>query len=314
MSHLSAEAIVDEHLIHDDQGRKIISQVGDSNWGQLILPSKTESINKTEDGFRILIFGSYMLGYLVTETIKEFEKQNPSRLNIVGLVTDDPASPDAKISVKRRVWRMFQEDEIIDIETATIESALKNGTPVYTGAVKTEYFRALLKKWKPDAIIVSVFGQLIDTPIINYPKYGIYNFHPADLLLGFGAGPQPYQDLINRNAKTSKLTIHHLTEDLDQGPILGQSPEVNVGSADGSLSKNILILDDQLMKVGDISAAILVKTLILHKEKGMKGKLQKLNFAKHFSQDVRDMLLKLITATEHSNTLPTISKHVDFSI
>ncbi len=307
------EEKVDQNLINDDQGRKIITDVGDSGWGQLIIPSKEESKNKTDEGLRIVVFGSYMLGYLISETLKEFEKRYPSHLNIVGLVTDDPASPDAKISVKRRIWRMFQEGEIVDMETAIIESALKDGTQVYTGAVKTDYFRDLLKKMKPDVIIVSVFGQLIDEPIINYPEYGIYNFHPADLLAGHGAGPQPYQDLINRNAKTSKLTIHQLTIDLDEGPILGQSPDVNVRFPDGSLTDNILIMDDKMMQAGDIAAALLVKTLILHKERGMKGALHKLDFSKHFSKEARELLMQPIRATKHSEELPNPSKHVDFT-
>ena len=306
------EEKVDQNLIHDAKGRKIISNVGDSGWGQLIFPSKEESINKTEEGLRVVIFGSYMLGYLISETLKEFEKRYPSRLNIVGLVTDDPASHDAKISVKRRIWRMFQEDEIIDMETAIIESALMDGAQVYTGAVKTDYFRDLLKKMKPDVIIVSVFGQLIDEPIINYPEYGIYNFHPADLLAGHGAGPQPYQDLINRNAKTSKLTIHQLTIDLDEGPILGQSPDVNVRFPDGSLTDNILIMDDKMMQAGDIAAGFLIKALMLHKERGMKGALKKLDFSKHFSKEARELLMQPIKETEHSEKLPNPSKYVDF--
>lgn len=307
------EKIVDNNLIKDDYGRMIIDDVGDSTWGQLILPSREESKNKTEDGLRVVIFGSYMLGYLISETLKEFEKRYPSRLNILGLVTDDPASPDAKISVKRRIWRMFKEGDIVDMETAIIESALKDGAQVYTGAVKTDYFRGLLKKMNPDVIIVSVFGQLIDEPIINYPKYGIYNFHPADLLAGHGAGPQPYQDLINRNAKTSKLTIHQLTVDLDAGPILGQSPEVNVSFPDGSLTDNILVIDDKMMQAGDISTGLLIKALILHKERGMKGALQKLDFSKHFSKEVKEFLMQPITATAHSEVLPSPSKYVDFT-
>jgi len=312
MTKNNPEEKVDQNLIHDAKGRKIISNVGDSGWGQLVLPSKEESKNKTEEGLRVVIFGSYMLGYLISETLKEFEKRYPSRLNIVGLVTDDPASHDAKISVKRRIWRMFQEDEIIDMETAIIESALMDGAQVYTGAVKTDYFRDLLKKMKPDVIIVSVFGQLIDEPIINYPEYGIYNFHPADLLAGHGAGPQPYQDLINRNAKTSKLTIHQLTIDLDEGPILGQSPDVNVRFPDGSLTDNILIMDDKMMQAGDIAAGFLIKALMLHKERGMKGALKKLDFSKHFSKEARELLMQPIKETEHSEKLPNPSKYVDF--
>jgi len=314
MTKNNPEEKVDQNLINDDQGRKIITNVGDSTWGQLIFPSKEESKNKTEEGLRVLVLGSYLLGYLLMETLREFEKRNPSRLNIVGLVTDDPASPTAKISVKRRIWRKYNEEDTISLETAMIESGLKDGVPVFTGAVKTDYFRELLDKWKPDVILVCVFGQIIDEPIINFPNYGIYNFHPADLLAGHGAGPQPFQDLIDRNALTSKLTIHQLTTQLDAGPILGQTPEVNVRFADGGMTDNILVLDDKMLQPVDVVAAVLTKTLILHKERGMKGQLHKLDFSRHFSNEIRQWLMRPILSKKPLEQLPAPSKYVDYSL
>ena len=308
------EKIVDKNLLKDDKGRTIQTVVGDSTWGQLIHPSKSERQSKTDEGMRVVLFGSYLLGYLLMETLNEFEKQYPSRLNLVGLVTDDPASPSAKISVKRRIWRKYNEQQTIALETAMIESGLASGIPVYTGAVKTEYFRRLLKNWKPDVIFVCVFGQLIDEPIINYPEYGIYNFHPADLLAGHGAGPQPFQDLIDRDAKTSKLTIHQLTVELDGGPVLGQSPPVNVRLADGSMTDNILVLDDKMLQAVDVVGALLTKTLILHKERGIKGPIQKLDFPRHFDDRIREWLMKPISSDKPSDKLPEPSGFVDYGV
>ncbi len=311
---INPEEVVDQNLLNDDKGRQIQTDVGDSTWGQLIFPSAMETQSKTGEGMRVVIFGSYLLGYLLSETLKEFEKQNPARLNVVGLVTDDPASSAARISVRRRIWRMYEQQEIISMETAMIESGLKSGIPVYSGAVKTEYFRKLLKKWNPDVILVCVFGQIIDEPIINYPKYGIYNFHPADLLSGHGAGPQPFQDLIDRNAETSKLTIHQLTVQLDAGPILGQSPPVNVRFPDGSMTDNILVLDDKMLQPVDVVGALLMKTLILHKERGIKGLMHKLDFERHFNEKIRDWLMKPIASRKPSEKLPEPSVYVNYQI
>ncbi len=311
---INPEDIVDQNLTDDDRGRQIITDVGDSTWGQLIFPSKKENQSKTKQGIRVLIFGSYIMGYLLLETLKEFRKRNPVRLNIMGLVTDDPANPAAKISVKRRIWRLYDQQDTISLETAMIESGLEGGIPVYTGAVKTEYFRKLLKKWNPDVILVCVFGQIIDELIINYPQYGIYNFHPADLLAGHGAGPQPFQDLIDRNAETSKLTIHQLTLQLDAGPIVGQSPPVNVRYADESMTDNILVLEDKLLHTVDIAGALLMKTLILHKERGMKGPVRKLDFDRHFNAEIRDWFMKPIPSKTHIETLPVPSKYVDYQL
>ncbi|RLD39914.1 MAG: hypothetical protein DRI89_13040 [Bacteroidetes bacterium] len=311
---INPEKIVDQNLLKDDKGRTIHDNIGDSRWGQLIYPSPAESLKKTDEGMRVMVMGSYLLGYLLMETLHEFERRNPSRLNIVGLITDDPASPSAKISVKRRIWRKYDEEKTIALETAMIESGLESGVPVYTGAVKTEYFRKLLKKWKPDVILVCVFGQLIDEPIINYPEYGIYNFHPADLLAGHGAGPQPFQDLIDRDAKTSKLTIHQLTVELDGGPILGQTPAVNVRFPDGSMTDNILVLDDKMLQPVDVVGALLTKTLALHKERGMKTPIHKLDFARHFDDKIREWLMKPILSDKPSDKLPEPSEFVDYGV
>ena len=140
--------------------------------------------------------------------------------------------------------------------------ALSFGIPYYTGAVKTTYAHKLIHHWNPDAIDVFVFGQIIDEPIIKLPKYGIYNFHPADLANHLGTGPQPFQDLINRDASTSRFTIHQLTTQLDQGGVVGQSPIINVRNKDGSITHNILILEDKMIEPMDTMAVILTNKLI----------------------------------------------------
>jgi folate-dependent phosphoribosylglycinamide formyltransferase PurN len=306
------EYTVDQNLLKDDKGRKIQSDVGDSTWGQLIFPSDDETASHEEKGMKVVLFASYIFGYLLMEALKEFIKRNPGWINIVGLVTDDPASPDAKISKKRRIWRLYDEQETVSLETTMIESGLKAGIPVYTGAVKTEFFRQLIKKWNPDVILTDVFGQIIDAPVINYPKYGIYNFHPADLLAGHGAGPQPFQDLIDRDATTTKLTIHQLTVELDAGPIVGQSPPVNVRYEDGSMPDNILIFEDKVLHAIDIIGVILIKSLIKHYRGGSKTPLQSVDFISQLSQEVKDHFMQPVPHDKPMEVFPVPSKYVDY--
>ena len=310
----NAEKIVDANILHDVAGRKVLNDVGDSGWGQLLIPAPRETSNKNKDGLRVVVFGSYLLGYKLFETLKKCEQANPGRLNICGLVTDDPASPKAKISVKRRIWRLYNEPETIRLETAMIESGLTAGIPVYTGKVKTEYFHQLLGSWKPDVILVCVFGQIIDDYIINLPPHGIYNFHPSDLLSKLGAGPQPFQDLIDRDAKTSKVTIHELTPQLDGGHVVGQSSDVNVRFEDGSITDNILVIDDKMIQPIDFMANLLIRTLVLQKEEGLKGKIHDIDFSKHFSPEYKKMLMKPIKSKVPSNRLPMPSIDIDYSI
>lgn len=55
-------------------------------------------------------------------------------------------------------------------------------------------------------------------------------------------------DLINRKASTSKVTIHQISEEVDAGNIIGQSPLINVKLKDGNFTDNILVLDDKDLK------------------------------------------------------------------
>lgn len=311
MGDLNNEKSINELLLTDETQRKIIP-VEDSRWGELIIPAKNENPDKTGKGFRVLAINSFLLGYLLFETLKECERRYPDRLNIVGLVTDDPANPYAKISIKRRIWRLFHEKEKVELEKEMIESALTFGVPCYTGEVKTEYFRKLIKQWNPDAIIVCVYGQIIDKPIIDYPKYGIYNFHPADLLHHHGAGPRPFEDLINRKASTSKVTIHQISEEVDAGNIIGQSPMINVKLKNDNFTDNILVLDDKMMTPIDQMGAKLISELILKKEAGIERKINKLDFKHYFSEEYKKILMQPIKSNYHSEALPVIDKNIRF--
>ncbi|MBC8485696.1 MAG: hypothetical protein H8D45_06615 [Bacteroidetes bacterium] len=311
MVDLNNEKSINELLLADETQRKIIPVEG-SRWGELIIPAKNENPNKTGKGFKVLAINSFLMGYLLFETLKECEKRYPNRLNIVGLVTDDPANPYSKISMKRRIWRLFDQKEKVELEREMIESALTFGVPCYTGEVKTEYFRKLIKHWNPDAILVCVFGQIIDKPIIDYPQYGIYNFHPADLAHHHGAGPRPYEDLINRRAKTSKVTIHQISEEVDAGNIIGQSPLINVKLKNDKFTDNILVLDDKMMTPVDQMGAKLISGLILKKEAGKEGKINKLGFKHYFSEEYKKILKQPIKSNYHSEVLPVIDKNIRF--
>lgn len=299
---------LDKALVNTNEKRKIITQPGDSQWGQLIIPGNNEASKKTKKGLKLLLFASYKLGYLLVSTLIEFEKKHPDKLNIVGLITDDPVNPQAKISMKRRIWRLFDDKEKFDIEDLIIEKALSFGIPCFTGQVKTEFARTLIHRWNPDAIQVCVFGQIIDSPIIRYPKLGIYNYHPADLAHHHGAGPRPFQDLIDRDAHTSLFTIHQLTEELDAGPVLGQSPPINVRNEDGSISDNILILEDKMTEPLDFMAVILTKSLTNHYLENRYEAIEKLNFTSYFSKLQKARLLEPIKEKKPEENMPNISE------
>ena len=299
---------LDKVLLNNNPERKIIDMPGDSQWGQTIIPGTKETTNKSNKGLKLLVMASYKLGYLLLKALIAFEQQHPDKINIVGLITDDPVSPHAKISMKRRIWRLFDDNEKLEIEDAIVEEALSNGIPCFTGQVKTTYARELINSWNPDAIQVCVFGQIIDSPIINFPKLGIYNYHPADLANYLGAGPQPFQDLIDRDAKTSRFTIHQLTVELDSGPVLGQSPTINVRNKNGEICHNLLVLEDKMTEPLDYMAVILTNQLHIYLSKKENHSMEKLDFVTYFSSEQKNKLLEPIEENIPVEKLPDISK------
>lgn len=311
MDELTNEKPLNELLRADDHDRKIVP-VKDTRWGELIIPAKHENLHKTNEGLRTLVVASYDYGYILMETLKECERRFPNRLNIVGLVTDDPANPDAKISAKKRIWRMYDEEEKLDEEKTVIESALSFGVPCYTGEIKTDFFSRLLAEWNPEAIVVFVFGQFFNETIINFPKLGIYNFHPTDLANHYGAGPQPFMDMIDRKADTSKLTIHQISTQVDAGKIVGQSPSINIQLKDGKHTENVLVLEQKLAEPIKNMAAKLISELILKKEAGLSGKIDSINFVECFSDKEKGQMMRPIQSNNFRKTIPVISDNLDF--
>jgi hypothetical protein len=288
---MKSEDIINYFVVFNKPGRKFTSE-NDTRWGGLIEPEPLENPNKTDAGIRILLFASWDFGYIVLETLKKFENKYPGLINLIGLVTDDPLNPNAKISLKKRVWNLLDIPYRVIDETFIIEYGLSHGIPVYTGEVKVNSFHEILQKWNPDAIFVCVFGQVIDNFTINLPDYGIYNFHPSDLSLHQGAGPAPYDDLVKRNAGTAEWSVHHVTEELDCGEIVGKSSPVNVLDAEGSLPKDPLVVYHKLGEVLSPLAFFLAKELARNFELGNPGQIAHIDFDSLISDKIKNKILQ----------------------
>ena len=300
---LETEKILDELIIKNYPDTKIIDKPGDSKWGQLIISKKKHNSSFTKKTLKVLLFASYKTGGIVLKTLIKIQSLYPEKLHLTGLITDDPLTSDAKISLKKRIWRKYNDREKLDIEDDIVEMAVNAGIPCFTGEIKTDFGHKLVEKLNPDAILVCVFGQIIDKPIIDLPIYGIYNFHPADLLHHHGAGPQPYQDLVDRNALTSRFTIHKLTEQLDAGDVVGQTSDINVTFPDDKLPDNVLLIEDKLFGVVDFLTVILIYNLILAKEANKKSQIDKIDFAGYFSDKQKEVLMLPITKTTTNSNI-----------
>jgi len=304
MTNLENEKLVNYLVVLDKPGRQF-NTVEASRWGGLIQPAASENTDKTNDGLRIVLFGSWEFGYLVLETLKEYEHRFPGKLNLVGLVTDNPLNPDAKISLKKRIWNFINLPSRVFDETFIIESGLSHGIPVYTGEIKVESFYRIMEQWNPDAILVCVFGQIINSYIINLPPYGIYNFHPSDLIKNQGAGPAPYEDLVIRNAGTTVWSVHHVSEEIDSGHIVGQSPPVNVRNKKGILPGNSLVVYQKLAEALTPLTFLLIEELYRRIEMNKPIPIDHIDFNSLISDEVKKKLMQPVIHDIPLETLPT---------
>ena len=130
-------------------------------------------------------------------------------------------------------------------------SAIQLGYRVIQPAsVKTDEFEDLLKKHKPDIIVVVAFGHILPKNILTLPHLAIINVHAS--LLPKYRGPAPIHWAIIKGEKETGVTTMLMDEGVDTGDILFAStiiisPDETAGS-----------LHDRL---DDLGADLLIKTL-----------------------------------------------------
>jgi len=299
---LIREAELNHRLALDQPGRRF-EPVAGSRWGELILPAPQERNDATQ-GLRVAMFASFEFGYAALEAVKAYARRFPGRAQLVGLATDDPINNEARIGLKKRVWKHMQRDEVMAIETAVVEAGLSAGAPVFTGEIKTDGFRALLDAWQPDVILSCVFGQVIDQSIIERPPYGIYNFHPTDLEHGFGAGPTPAEDMAAKGLTRTVWTIHHVIAAVDAGGVVAVSPEINCANLVGELPTDPLVVYDKLVEPASCLAAGLIDTLWRRYSARQPGKLGRTDLDAALPAGVRSRMQEPIRAERHALVLP----------
>lgn len=131
-----------------------------SRWGALYVP--LEPKQGSEQALRTVLFGSTNAGALVVESLLRFETKYPDLLNLKAVATDDPCDPDTEISVSKRIWKYYNQEEMRVLRNKVIDLSTEGGVPCYTGSIKTEYFRDMLREWDPELILMCCFGQIVD--------------------------------------------------------------------------------------------------------------------------------------------------------
>lgn len=262
----------------------------ESLWGALYLPLQKK---KTRDkALKVVLFGSTNAGALVVDSLLRYEQKYTDLLSLVAVATDDPYDPDTHISVNKRIWKYYKPDEMLTLRNKVINLATEGGIPCYTGSIKTQYFKDLFLKWNPDVILMCCFGQIVDPFIFEYPVYGMYNFHPSDLAANIGAGAQPFQDTMKNGNSTSMMTIHHVNEKIDRGPVVGFSSKINIKKADGNYPQSILTLQEKIPSISGWLGVELIREILNHKEEGVKKPVLRIDFADRTPMHIKQKLLE----------------------
>jgi len=247
-----------------------------SEWGALYLPAE---IKKTPlKALRVAVFASTNAGELLLNSLTRYEQKYPEKLAIIGVATDDPLDLKTRISIQKRIWHHYSPQEMQIMVNDMIEISVNHHIPCYTGNVKTDYFRKIFLDWNVDAVIMCCFGQKIDAFIYNFPKLGMYNFHPSDLAARIGAGARPFQSTMSNGNQTSVMTIHQVTETIDVGPIVGFSPRIRISKNDNSYPDDVRNLQEKIPSVCGWMGIMLVEELIDKKINNNLGFIDTIDF------------------------------------
>lgn len=110
----------------------------------------------------------------------------------------------------------------------------------------------ILKKLKPDVIVVAAYGRILPKEILELPAYGCINVHASLLPRYRGAGPVQWS-VIN-GEKITGVTTMFMGEGLDTGDILEQT-QIAIGSEETA--------GELMDRLADLGAQLLLHTLTL---------------------------------------------------
>ncbi len=141
------------------------------------------------------------------------------------------------------------------------ELAVKHNIPVHQPfKVRDPAFVELVRKLKPDAIVVVAFGQILPKALLDIPAHGCINVHASLLPRYRGAAPLNWC-IINGESETGATTML-MDPGLDTGPMLLQQKTpidenediLSLHDRMASLGADLLAETLERLKTGDITA------------------------------------------------------------
>lgn len=282
-----------------------------ARWGGLLslpaaAPDPRAPLQGAGDGaLRVALFGSFWIGQAALQAVLAYLGRHPGRARLVGVATDDPVSPQARIGLRKRAWAAMSEDERFEAKARLAATALGAGVPVYTGEIKTPGFRRVLAGWRPDAIVTCGFGQVLDAGILGAAPSGAYNCHPTDLLNGHGAGPSPWEDMAARGVQHTVWSVHQMTEIVDDGPVVGRTPPINVADAEGRLVPDPRAFFFKVLPPIGWTVLRTVDGLVRRREMGVREPMRRVDLDAAMPPGLRSRLLQPVAPDWRNTRIPT---------
>jgi len=92
-----------------------------------------------------------------------------------------------------------------------------------------------LEQLKPDAVFSVCFPFCLPGAVLALPGIRFINFHTGPLPAY--RGPMPLFEVLRRQEKETALSVHFMTPELDEGPLILQEPlQIRAGATFGSLA------------------------------------------------------------------------------
>ena len=118
---------------------------------------------------------------------------------------------------------------------------------------KDNQYKLVLDSYKADLILLAGFMKKIPLNLINDYKNKIINIHPS-LLPKYGGsgyyGMKIHQSVIKYNEKETGVTIHFVTENYDEGPVIMQRKIiVRIDDTPEILSKRVLQIEHEVYQL-----------------------------------------------------------------
>jgi methionyl-tRNA formyltransferase len=131
--------------------------------------------------------------------------------------------------------------------SAVKEAALRHGLPIYQPAkLRTEEARNFISQYRPDAIVIVAYGQIVPQWMIDLPPYGCINLHASLLPKYRGAAPIAWA--IIRGEKETGVTTMKIDAGMDTGEVLLERREpIHDDDTTETLSQRLSVIGADLM-------------------------------------------------------------------